>query len=88
MSVDDDAHVTMPAAFIGHGSPMNTLEYNVYTETWADLGEAGEADGQDVRAHGASPSMTRQRRAGVHGAGIGQAGPEGITPPGCCRHPR
>lgn len=23
---------TMPAAFIGHGSPMNTLEHNRYTQ--------------------------------------------------------
>lgn len=28
----------MPAAFIGHGSPMNTLERNRYTEAWATLG--------------------------------------------------
>ena len=29
---------TMPALFIGHGSPMNTLERNRYTNTWRDLG--------------------------------------------------
>lgn len=29
---------TMPAAFIGHGSPMNALEHNRYTEAWAALG--------------------------------------------------
>lgn len=28
----------MPAAFIGHGSPMNTLEINRYTSSWRDLG--------------------------------------------------
>ena len=28
----------MPAAFIGHGSPMNTLERNRYTEAWRELG--------------------------------------------------
>jgi 4,5-DOPA dioxygenase extradiol len=28
----------MPAAFIGHGSPMNALETNRYTETWATFG--------------------------------------------------
>jgi 4,5-DOPA dioxygenase extradiol len=28
----------MPAAFIGHGSPMNALETNRYTETWASFG--------------------------------------------------
>jgi 4,5-DOPA dioxygenase extradiol len=28
----------MPALFIGHGSPMNTLEVNRYTQAWRDLG--------------------------------------------------
>jgi 4,5-DOPA dioxygenase extradiol len=28
----------MPAAFIGHGSPMNALERNRYTEAWRALG--------------------------------------------------
>jgi len=28
----------MPALFIGHGSPMNTLELNGYTKAWRDLG--------------------------------------------------
>lgn len=28
----------MPAIFFGHGSPMNALEDNRYTETWAQLG--------------------------------------------------
>lgn len=30
----------MPAAFIGHGSPMNTLETNDFTRAWRALGEA------------------------------------------------
>jgi len=30
----------MPAAFIGHGSPMNTLETNRHTSAWRDLGKA------------------------------------------------
>jgi len=30
----------MPAAFLGHGNPMNTLEHNRYTETWRRFGEA------------------------------------------------
>jgi 4,5-DOPA dioxygenase extradiol len=28
----------MPAVFIGHGSPMNTLESNRYTRTWREIG--------------------------------------------------
>jgi len=30
----------MPALFIGHGSPMNTLESNGYTQAWRRLGQA------------------------------------------------
>ena len=30
----------MPAVFIGHGSPMNTLERNRYTAAWQALGRA------------------------------------------------
>lgn len=30
----------MPAAFIGHGSPMNTLESNRFTQAWRALGQA------------------------------------------------
>ena len=29
---------TMPAGFFGHGSPMNTLERNRYTDAWRDFG--------------------------------------------------
>lgn len=32
--------MTMPALFIGHGSPMNTLEENGYTRAWRRLGRA------------------------------------------------
>lgn len=32
-------HSPMPALFLGHGSPMNVLEENVYTETWRQLGK-------------------------------------------------
>lgn len=31
---------TMPALFLGHGSPMNTLEENGYTRAWRKLGAA------------------------------------------------
>ena len=30
----------MPAAFIGHGSPMNALEINRYTSAWREFGRA------------------------------------------------
>jgi len=30
----------MPAAFLGHGSPMNALEDNEYTRAWSDFGRA------------------------------------------------
>ena len=29
---------TMPALFLGHGNPMNALQNNHYTETWAAIG--------------------------------------------------
>ena len=31
---------TTAAAFLGHGSPMNTLESNRFTRSWRQLGEA------------------------------------------------
>ena len=30
----------MPAAFIGHGSPMNTLDRNRFTDAWRSFGES------------------------------------------------
>jgi len=30
----------MPVVFFGHGSPMNTLEHNQYTEAWRKIGES------------------------------------------------
>ncbi len=33
-----NAAARMPAVFFGHGSPMNTLERNRYTEAWRRLG--------------------------------------------------
>lgn len=30
----------MPAAFLGHGSPMNALEHNRYTDAWRLLGDS------------------------------------------------
>ena len=31
--------VRMPALFVGHGSPMNTLETNGYTQAWRGFGQ-------------------------------------------------
>jgi 4,5-DOPA dioxygenase extradiol len=36
--VTDDAAMRTPAVFIGHGSPMNTLERNRYTDAWRAFG--------------------------------------------------
>jgi 4,5-DOPA dioxygenase extradiol len=36
--VIDDAAMRTPAVFIGHGSPMNTLEHNRYTDAWRAFG--------------------------------------------------
>ncbi len=42
MSLSDGgtAHGTMPAAFFGHGSPMNALATNRYTSAWRAFGES------------------------------------------------
>jgi 4,5-DOPA dioxygenase extradiol len=35
-----EANVLMPAAFFGHGNPMNAVEVNRYTTAWKAFGEA------------------------------------------------
>jgi 4,5-DOPA dioxygenase extradiol len=40
MSVDSMAPHLTPAAFVGHGNPMNALELNRYTAAWRAFGEA------------------------------------------------
>ena len=37
---DTPATVSMPAIFVGHGSPMNALEHNRWTEQWAAFGRS------------------------------------------------
>src|SRR5690606_25030802 len=37
---DGTAGPLMPAAFLGHGNPMNALERNRYTEAWRLFGES------------------------------------------------
>ena len=36
----NDARNLMPAAFFGHGNPMNAIEVNRYTSAWKSFGEA------------------------------------------------
>src|SRR5438093_5234102 len=38
--VEEDRMPVMPAAFIGHGNPMNALETNRYTQAWHAFGRA------------------------------------------------
>ena len=38
--MNSSARIRMPAIFFGHGSPMNTLERNRYTDTWRKIGES------------------------------------------------
>ena len=38
----------MPAVFLGHGSPMNVLETNKFTDAWRALGQS------DSRSRGRS----------------------------------
>lgn len=40
----------MPAAFLGHGSPMNALDSNRHTEAWRRFGESVLTDGRRPRA--------------------------------------
>src|SRR4051794_6565403 len=37
---ENGAMSTMPAAFVGHGSPMNALQANRYTAAWAAFGRS------------------------------------------------
>lgn len=36
----EDVPSVMPAAFVGHGSPMNAIESNRYTDAWKRFGQA------------------------------------------------
>ncbi len=39
----------MPAAFIGHGNPMNALDVNRYTTAWRAFGAGRAAPARDPR---------------------------------------
>ena len=38
---DSPRSSTLPAVFVGHGSPMNTLDDNRYTRAWREFGRTG-----------------------------------------------
>jgi 4,5-DOPA dioxygenase extradiol len=40
ITMDPQPPAQMPAAFLGHGSPMNTLELNRFTRSWRAFGES------------------------------------------------
>ena len=40
MTGSADLPSIMPAAFIGHGSPMNAMERNRYTAAWTEFGRS------------------------------------------------
>ncbi|RUP26959.1 MAG: 4,5-DOPA dioxygenase extradiol [Mycolicibacterium sp.] len=40
MTGSADLPTVMPAAFIGHGSPMNAVERNRYTAAWTEFGQS------------------------------------------------
>jgi 4,5-DOPA dioxygenase extradiol len=40
MTITSDTRSLMPAAFIGHGNPMNALHLNRYTKAWRAFGAA------------------------------------------------
>ena len=51
----------MPAAFFGHGNPMNALESNRYTEAWRAFGRACPARGPSWSV---SRALVHQRHGG------------------------
>ncbi|MDQ3178415.1 MAG: 4,5-DOPA dioxygenase extradiol [Actinomycetota bacterium] len=65
------ALASLPAVFFGHGSPMNAIESNRYTDAWRDVGDVVRASGTPraivmVSAHwyisaGAMTAMDRPR---------------------------
>ena len=40
MTATSDTPAVMPAAFIGHGNPMNAIEINRYSSAWRAFGRA------------------------------------------------
>lgn len=53
----------MPAAFLGHGSPMNALERNRYTEAWRAFGRAVPWPRAPIRPSSRPTTPTSEPRA-------------------------
>lgn len=66
----------MPALFIGHGIPVNTLERIRYTNTWRELGRAlpTPAIGCMNRVHWRGPETARSRCRTAASAGAATHG--------------
>ena len=65
------SNVQMPAAFLGHGSPMNTLEQNRFTAAWRAFGAVGPEAAGDP-GHLRALVHQRDRR---HGDGAAEDDP-------------
>jgi 4,5-DOPA dioxygenase extradiol len=62
-----DTSQKMPMIFIGHGSPMNAIEKNIYTESWKEIGKKIPKpkailmlSAHSMTEHGMSISITEQ----------------------------
>ena len=58
-----------PAAFLGHGNPMNALEHNRYTEAWRAFGAGGAAAAGDPRDLARTGTSTPPRSPRWRGRG-------------------
>ena len=63
----------VPAAFLGHGSPMNALEQNRYTEAWRTFGATVPRPrailAADIDHDGQVAAETAGQQAGAGGRG-------------------
>ena len=52
----------LPIMFIGHGSPMNAIEENIYTKSWSEIGKSITETPRAIlmlSAHWITPGSTR-----------------------------